>query len=144
MEVFNTDGHTNAPPSLHLLFLALSIHPPPSLAIFSPPFLSPHPSLSNSFLLFLFRSLNFLFYVFFPLFLLSSYLSLLFSFHPFNSLSSSSFFLPPIHFLSPHSPSFPPSIHPPSQTSKQDLIGRRSGGPDLDRQEVSVIAAGHI
>lgn len=49
-------------------------------------------------------------------------------------------------------PFFLPSF-PPSQTSKQDLIGRRSGGgggggaggrPDLDRQEVSVIAAGHI
>lgn len=39
---------------------------------------------------------------------------------------------------------FPVSLSP-SRTSKQDLIGRRGGGgPDLDRQEVSVIAAGHI
>lgn len=44
MEVFNTDGHTNAPPFLKVL-LALSMLPPPSLTMVPFSFLSSHVTL---------------------------------------------------------------------------------------------------
>lgn len=119
MEVFNTDGHTSAPPSTSSSWLH------PSVPVSSHPFL--HISASSSSLLsisfvpfFIFCSLNVIFHLFLPL---------LFSFLPSNSPSSSSSSLV-LHFFFPspsssylslsfasYSPSFPPSFSsslPPS------------------------------